>query len=83
MNLHFYKIYFHHQRHILMCHTPQNIFFMSGPWIVGRNIFWLKIFSETNKSLWGPSPRKKICYFPTIGGFLAIVPLYVDVFLRL
>ena len=70
------KIYSHHQCHILMCHTPQNIFFMPGPWvvgrniffmsgpcIVGRNIFWLKIYSETNKSLWGPSSRKKKLLF--------------------
>jgi len=28
-------------------------------------------------------PEKKKSYFSTIGGFLAIVPLYVDVFLRL
>jgi len=51
---------------------------MSGPWVLGRNIFWLKLFCETNKSLWGPSSRKKKCYSSTIGGFLAIVPLYVD-----
>jgi hypothetical protein len=103
INLHFYKIYFHCQCHIFMCHTPQNIFFMSGPWVVGRNIFfmsqpwivgrniffmagpwivgrdiffmsgpwilgrnisWLKIFSGTNKSFWGPSSRKKrLLYF--------------------
>jgi len=30
INLHFYRIYFHHQCHILMCYTPQNIFFMPG-----------------------------------------------------
>jgi len=41
INIHFYKIYFHHQCHILMCHTPQNIFFMPGPCIVGRNIFFM------------------------------------------
>jgi len=28
-------------------------------------------------------PEKKDCYFSTIGGFLAIVPLYIDVFLGL
>ena len=28
-------------------------------------------------------PEIKKSYFSTIGGFLAIVPLYVDVFLRL
>ena len=67
INLHFYKIYF-------SCQDPE---------FLVEIYFDCKYFLGLIRLSGVLVPEKKDCYFSTIRGFSAIVPLYVDVFLRL